>query len=545
MKSKKTSGIEVQPKINKEVLLSDLYMDVKNSDMSKDMTEEQIRNYTLDAYTKVSRSFESSFDKKKHFSINNYLDGAVGRTLRSMTLTKKYSSDTINKMLESPQYYKEELVRLGLYLYIRVQEYKGIVEYKSGMLTYSNVLRPHGLVDEEFDVDSYKKNLQFISDYNIASKFGKATKYLVREDVYFAYELSDGSGKNFIWKQLPSDYCVILGRDRFETYKVGFNFGYFDTYPNDLMTYPLEFQEKYAVHKAKRTASKVSNLNTLQGVEYIELDVNKAVAFKFDESVDFVLPYYSGLYIDMTRLLELKDLDMVNAISDNYKLVHQLIPLFTDTKAEDDYALSGDDIEGYHSNVRANVPEGIGVATTPMKLEGITLKTNVGSQEENIVSKHISNLMSGSGTSKILFNGNSTSAVGLEKNIQVDENMLFKLLRQYELYMNKRLFLYNKQSYKYRLQFLDHTYFNTEILFERYLKMGQFGFNTEFETSAVCGINQIDFINNCEVVDLLGIKDKMKPFQSSHTADGSGEQGSPKATGKLTDEGARSRDRGL
>lgn len=539
----------------KQILLSDLYMDYKQSEISKDLSDEEIRKNVTEIYTKVNSEFGKHFSKhgdKARFNINGFLDGVMNKMQRSMSIARKYDAKTINRIMEVPYSYKEELLRISIYFYMRVQEYKGIIEYKSNMLPYSYVVRPYD-VDESFNEAAYLKNLQFVKDYNISEKFGKATKKLVRDDVYFAYELPDESGRNYIWKELPADYCTILGRDRFGTYRVGFNMGYFDIYQEDLEKFPLEFRQKYEDYQGKKKNGKsktlLSNIRAINSsfdeYRFYELDNDKAIAFKFDESVDFVLPYFSGMFLDLIRLSELKDVEIISAISDNYKLIHQQVPMIKESQQEDDFAISGEYLEEFHRNLRDNVPEGIGVATTPMPVTGITLKSNVGSQEENIVTKHVSNLMTQSGTSALMFNGNSTSALGLNKNIQMDENTLFKLLRQYELFMTKRLFLYNKRTHKAHLQFLDHTHYNTEEVFNRYLKAGQYGIMPVFETAAVIGTEQIDFINNLKLMDKLGIMDMMKPFTSSHTQDGSEEAGGKKTERELSDDGAKSRERDL
>ena len=541
----------------KQILLSDLYLDYKNSEISKDLSEEDIRKNVTDIYTKVNSEFGKHFTKhgdKAKFNINGFLDGVMNKMQRSMSIARKYDAKTINRIMEVPSQYKEELLRISMYFYLRVQEYKGIIEYKSNMLPYSYVVRPYD-VDDKFDEKAYMRNLQFVKDYNVAEKFGKATKKLVRDDVYFAYELSDESGRNYLWKELPSDYCTILGRDRFGTYRVGFNMAYFDVYPEDVDKFPTEFKEKYADYQGKKKNGKSKNiLNNIRSInsnfdeyKFYELDNDKALAFKFDESVDFVLPYFSGMFLDLIRLSELKDVEILSAISDNYKLIHQQVPMLKETGQEDSFAISGEYLEEFHKNLRDNVPEGIGVATTPMPVTGITLKSNVGSQEENIVTKHVSNLLTQSGTSSLMFNGGSTSALGLNKNIQMDENTLFKLLRQYELFMTKRLFLYNKRTHKSHLQFLDHTYYNTEELFNRYLKAGQYGMMPIFEIASVVGTEQVDFINNVNLLDKLGIMEKMKPMVSSHTQDGSSENenGGKKTERELSDDGAKSRERDL
>ena len=534
----------------KELLLSDLYMDYKNSEISQGLSEEEIRKNVTDIYTKVNSEFSKNFSKhgdKARFSINGFLDGVMNKMQRSMTQPRKYDAKTINRIMEVPYNFKEELLRISMYFYIRVQEYKGIIEYKSNMLPYSYVVQPVK-VDDNFDEEIYYSNLTFAKDYNIASKFSKATKILIRDDVYFAYEMSDESGKNYLWKTLPSEYCTILGRDRFGTYRTGFDMRYFDNYPQDLQSFPPEFATKYNRYKAnKGTKKQVILTGDLDMNSIYELDNSKSIAFKFDETVDYVLPYFSGMFLDLVRLSELKDVEILSAISDNYKLIHQQVPLNDKSGQEDDFLISGEYLEGFHKNLRDNVPEGIGVATTPMPVTGITLKSNVGSAEENIVTKHVSNLLTQSGTSSILFNGNSTSALGLNKNIQVDENTLFRLLRQYELFMNKRLFLKNKNTHKFTLKFLDHTYFNTEELHARYLKGNQYGMMQVFELASVSGMQQIDFLNNLKVVNKLGILDMMKPLSSSHVQDGSSssEVGGKKTEAGLTDDGAISRERNL
>lgn len=540
----------------KEILLSDLYMDYIQSDISKGLTEEEIRKNVTDIYTKVNSSFNSAFSKhgdKARFDVNMFLDGVMGKMQRSTNVPRKYDALTINKIMEVPYRFKNDLLRMSMYFYIRTQEFKNIIEYKSNMLTYANVLYPSTIVDDSFDVDLYMKNLQFIKDYQIKSKFGIATKYLTRDDVFFGYEITDNSGKNFLWKKLPSEYCIILGRDRFETYRVGFDMRYFEQFPQDLQTFPIEFQQKFEEYtgKKRRGADKKSNptllTNDVELIAFMELSNDRAFAFKFDESVDYVLPYFSGMFLDLVRLSDLKDVTVLSDIADNYKLIHQEIPINKESGQEDDYLVSGDFLKGFHDNLRKNVPEGIGVATTPMKVTGITLKNGVGSYEDSLVSKHISTLLTQSGTSALLFNGSSTSAMGLNKNIQVDENMMFKVLRQYELFMRKRLVLFNKGSYKFDLKFLDHTHYNTEALFNNLLKAGQFGFNTEFEINAVLGRNQIDFINSGKVMDILGLKDKMIPLKSSHVGDAStsDEVGGKKTEEELTEDGAKSRDRDL
>lgn len=549
------------------MLISDLYMDYKKLDVCKDMTEEQILEKVEKVYSKSVSAFYGSTSKTKdgkkiRFSFNDFLDGMSSNMQRSMNVPRKYSAKQINTVLEAPYNYKDDLLRMAMYFYLKSQEYKGIIDYKTSMLTYSNTVYPSNMVDDNFNIEEYYKNIKFVENYNIRTKFDLATKIAMREDVFFAYEVTDNSGKNYLWKKLPSQYCKIIGQDRFETYRVSFDMSYFDTYPQDLQKFPDEFKRKYNAIKKEgsnkeskkglKTSSQnvLGNMNPLLEGKYVELDSNKAIAFKFDEGVDYVVPYYSAMFIDIIRLAELKDVEILSNVSDNYKLLHQLVPMNKDSGDEDDYLISGEDLKVYHDNLKASAPDGVGVATTPMAVTPITLKGNINSAEESISNNQLTKVLTQSGTSSLLFNGSSTSALGLNKNIQVDENLMFRMLRQLEKFMNKRLYYFNKETYKYHINMLDHTRFNTEAYMADLLKAGSAGFNTQFEVNAVLGRKQSDFINSGKLMSKLGIMEDMLPFKSSHVGDGSDNPNSGEVGGKLredelTDDGQKSRDRDL
>lgn len=535
-----------------DILLSDLYMDYSNSEISKGMTEEEIRNQVTNIYTKVNSSFDQSFYKdqnsnKAKFDVNNFLSNMMGNFGRYANTPRKFSAEQINRIMEVPYSHRDELLRMSMYFYIKTQEYKGIIDYKSSMLTHTSVMDVDNM--NNFDEQDYLDNLKFIDNYNLRSKLGQVTKLLVRDDVYFAYELSTNSKVNYTWKRLPNKYCRIIGKDRFETYRVGFDMSFFDTYPEQLKNFPDEFKEKHDALKVKNGKKKVTSLRDLGALigkpDFVELNPDKAIAFKFDQSVDFVLPYYSGLFLDLVRLSDLKDIEISGTISDNYKLLHQKVPMGKDANAINEFLITGDFLTGFHDNLASNAPKDVGTVTSPMDITPISLKGNVNSAEENLTSKHVANIFTGSGTSSLLFNGASTSSLGLSKNIIVDESLMFRVLRQYELYMKKRLYLRNNNTYKYSLRFLDHTHLNEEALMKTMMTTGSAGFNTQFEVNAILGRSQIAFINNSSVIQKLGLNDIMQPFKSSHVGDGSEENGGTKTEGELTEDGINSREREL
>jgi len=492
----------------KRTSMSQIYQEYVESEFSKGKTSQEIEEEVKSLYVEMNKNFEKNIQDMGdniRFDVGTFMNNALSQIFtRSYYNGSKYDPANIGYIIETPHKYKSQLINLSYFMYHKMQEFKTVLDYRATMPTYNYVVNPLKYV--EGIEEDFIKNLEFLEHYNISHKFNKITKKLFLQDVWFGYEIHDNS-YNFMYIELPIEYCNIIGIDRFETYRVAFNFTYFDNYPEQLQNYPEEFTVKYNSYKSSKGKSSPIK----------ELDSSKAIAFKFDEATEYVLPYYTGMFIDLLRLNNLKDVQIIGAISDNYKLLVQKIPMDTKTGKADKYLVNFDDAKEYHANVKSNVPKDVGVVTTPMEIEAVTLKNNVGSHDENIVKSHTANLLNSAGVSSLLFNGDTTSSVGLQYNIQVDENILFRLLRQYETFFRKRLFYFNKRTYKFTFNFLDQTHFNQDKVVERFLKAGQFGFN-KFYISSAMGISQLDLINGSKLERALGLHDLLEPLKSSHTS---------------------------
>ncbi len=477
---------------------------------------------------------ESQLEKLRaniHFDMSNYINSLdVGR--RRNKGLKKYTKEDVMLFLRNPDNYEAALRQISNYLYNMCQEYKNLIKHYSKMLTFDNILLPDIVNPKVYEdkkklLNSFYKNLQFIQDYNIKYKLGKVTDILVREDVYFAYEKTDG--ENFVWHQLPSNYCRIKGMDKYECYKFEFDFSYFNKRDVDINNYPIEFRNKY------------NNYQIRKANRWQEISIENGICFKFDESVMFGLPHFAGLFDELFRLEDIKELNEINNKVDNFKLIHQKIPMKTDSNAKPHEFLIDDKFAtGFHNNVKSNVPDGIGVATTPMELTPITLKRQ-DSHVEDIVSKELHNLMSGAGVSQILFN--SDGAVGLNRNLENTSTYMFPLLRQYATFFKKRLKMFNGKTYRWKIDFLYTTWYNQKDKIDQYLKNAQYGYN-KFFVSASLGIDQGNMLGLTELENALDLTDKMKPLSSSHTQNGDENTNHrpQKSENDLQDSGVRTRD---
>jgi len=468
------------------------------------------------------------------FSVDRFLQDVYSNSYQT-TPTRKYKKSDIKKFLQNPSQYEAALREVGSHLYYSVQEYKNLIHYFSKMLTFDSVLVPDTVDPTIYNnqkkiLASFYDNLQFLQDYNLKYKLGLVTDVIVKEDLWFGYERSDGAG-NYLWQRLPSNYCKMAGMDLFETYVYTFDFSYFDNKNVSLENYDSEFAEKYQKYRSNQ-------VNRWQ-----KLDGAKAICFKFDESVVFGLPSFSGMFEELFKLEEVKDLQETSNKVDNYKLLVQRIPMETgkDVKAGN-FLISETDAAKFHGGLRKNIPDGIGATTTPMEISAISLKSQ-NSGEEDLVAKETRNLFATAGVSQLVFSSKDGGSIGLSMSVKNDSTIMFSLLRQYETWCRKRFKLKNGASNKYRwkLNFLNITQYNKDEEFKKLIQSAQGGYSKLF-VSASLGLTQSDHLGLTELEDtILNITEKMKPLVSSHTQNGEGGK-PPIDEGNLSENGAKQRD---
>lgn len=486
---------------------------MENSNIDK----EKVDSLALLVYSTVKGIIENQTNEQSPsttFDVNAFRKNTVDRIYDSKAY--KYTKEQIRSYLLNPEKSEKIIRDVSLYLYQVIQEYKNVVNYYGKMLTHDFLLVPNKIVREVNDkkfINSFYDNLDFLENYNIKSKLSKIESILLREDFYYAYEISDG--ENFIWKQLPSDYCRILGLDEFECYTFEFDFSYFDK-RNSLKIddFPSEFKNKYNIYKSKSS------------MRWQELNQVNAICFKFDTSVLWGSPQFMALFISLLELEDYRDLMEDSTKTDNFKLISMSIPLNEKAEKVNQYMISLDHAKDFYNNARNNIGEKIGVIAHPFKdVKAINLNEN--KFDENIVAKAAKNIFDSVGMSQLLGNGGDSS-VGLERSINNDETLMFGLLRQYELFFKKRLSIFNAESkFKWKILFPDLTFYNRKDMFDTYMKAGQAGFN-KFYILASLGISQATFIalSNIENNQLRLVEDLLSVLSSNNSITSS--KGRPK-----------------
>ena len=157
---------------------------------------------------------------------------------------------------------------------------------------------------------------------------------------------------------------------------------------------------------------------------------------------------------------------------------------------------------------------------TPMPIDKISFeKSNTG--DTDTVAEAEDNLFSAAGVSSLLFNNRKASANALALSIKADQALTFGIVKSIESFVNRYL---HSQGFgkNFKVTFLDCSPFNRKELGDAYIKACQLGLPMVSFYCASQGLSQaeMDSMNFLED-DVLGIKQKFIPLQSSATQSGS------------------------
>jgi hypothetical protein len=439
----------------------DIYTTVKQQ--FPEITNEKLEEESKKIYEFEKEEFNKftfTKDGKNYFNINSFLNGVGDFKSLIKNSNRVVDKDAVANYVQFAPNKKNELMVTSYMLYNYIQEYKNLIRYYADMLLYRPVVSP---IDDITEVE-FIKGMKFLEGYNYKTKLIEITSKMLMQDIYFGYELSNRGETKKVLKEMPFKYCRIVSIDKYGVRLYQFDLSYFDTYGEEIKSFPREFKVAY---------NNYGNPKNSQD-KYFTPNVKKQFAFKFDVAVDYSLPFFTGIFIDMIRLQEIKTIATEANKSENYKLIWQKIPMDSKNGKKDQY-LIGADVTTFHSNLVNNSPEGVGTVTTPMDV-GVVSLSDSNNSSRDIVDRHFSNLMSSSGTSKLVFSSSSTGSTGVSSSIKMDEGTMYKVLRQYEAFFNRQ-FNYREGKNVLTVSFLNITIHNEDEVVDKYLKLAQSGYN--------------------------------------------------------------------
>lgn len=461
---------------------------------------------------------------------------------------KSYSKQDIRDALKAPKQNEKRLREISNFLFNSSSQYRRLVWYLSQMATFDYILEPSNITDRDMEKpedlkDKYKQTANRIETMNIKHEFQKIFEVAIREDVFYGYERE--ANNSYFIQRLDPEFCritsVVDGM-----YNFSFNFSYFDHSGNNLDNYPEEFRKLYKEYLSQKSDK---NWREKTGLDprWKELDFKKTVCVKVNQNDYTPIPPLAMVFEDVADIVEYKELKKAKTEIENYKLLIQKIPMRESSTENDDFTIDFDTARKFHQIVSQTLPEGIGLTTTPMEFDEVSFDKQYADVDNVETAER--DFWNSAGVSQFLFNSDKSSNAGIEKSVQTDEQLVFNLLRQLERWLNRKIKTKASMNNKFKVSFLETTYFNREKVFEKYLKASQFGVPVKSRLAASLGISPSAMISMASLEnDVLNFNENWVPLESSHTQNGSDptdEGGAPEVDDdELSPEGESTRENG-
>ena len=382
-----------------------------------------------------------------------------------------------------------------------------IIFYKSNILTYD-----HFLVAR--DMSKYKKKAKLEKDYlkavieldkyNIKAFCRWVEEEVIRKGEVYTYKQV---GDNITYFRIPNQSCKITHMD-------GMMQGYaikLDDITNDtLPAYPTDIQKIYTKYKN----GQLKNDPNLLKNNYYKLPIGNAVAFTVDLYESKNAPYYASLLLDLSRIGDLNDLNMETALSDNFKLIHQLLP-----SEDGEINIDFETADMYHRALKNELPQGVGGLSSPYPLTALTLNSNNTSTNYSYLTQLKNNLYNSSGVDSSLFNSeNRSSTQSVVYASIIDSLFAFNLLERIKIWLNYD-FLSNSALKNFKIEFCDSTYYNKDSKAQNAINQATTWFS-RLEMLALQGYTPLDAYNILKMESIMDFDEYITPLMNSHTMSG-------------------------
>lgn len=443
----------------------------------------------------------------------------------------KYKKEDILKWLESPSSPSSEknLREASNFMYDHSGHYRRLCNFFALMSQLAYIVLPYKFPEEKFDADKFKKKYKTTIDLlevmSIKHEYQKAISAMVRDGISYNYEYS--TNDSYYLRKLDPQYCTISSIED-GVLCVGFNFAYFNKYPEKLLQFGDEFVAKYEIYKSNSKK------------QWQELDSKYAFALKMDESIDYNIPFFASLLPMLYDIEDYKALEKNSKEQDNYKLLSLDLPLTDDGSYKYDY----NEAVKFYNMMASALPSWVGLVLSPMKVNEYAFNKTNATNTTNSVANAESEYWNAAGVSELLFNSEKSSSATIGNSIKTDEEIIFSIHRQIERVINKRL-KQESGNYKFKINILDTTIFSKKDYLDNLLKASTYGVPVKLAICSMFGYSPSDTYGMTMLEEILDLVGKWKPMQSSNTQNtgSNSEGGRPNVDDdKLSDAGAATRD---
>lgn len=461
----------------------------------------------------------------------------IGKTYRKTVST--FDKEKLRTYLQNIGSNEKNLRALSWYLLYRSHIYYRIICFYSQMfcLDCRSIIPKYDLVKENKPdkvLKAYQNTLEAVSAMRLQQEFYPIIFTCFVQDIYYGVMLKDDTG--VFHMQLPADYCKISGKFMTGDFSYVFDATWLRNRQELIEYLPELFEEPWNNYQ-----------NT--GEKWQTLPPETQVCMKFRaEDYELIIPAFVGIFNSIINLADLEDIQQAGDEASIYKMLWYELETISGSKTVDDWKIDPELALPYFDKFSDNVPEYIATAVIPGQIHEIDFD-NDNATDTTKVAKATEQVLNTAGGAEVL-NGatiNNTYAFKMA-SIANTEFAISSLLPQIQSWVMRMLGYENADEC--RVRFMPISVYTKADYREQLLSSGQYGLPTKLAVNTLNGFNEKDTLAmNYVEEELLGLSEKLRPFNSSYTQSGTEDgytsevgQGRPKKDeGDLSDSGERSR----
>lgn len=435
----------------------------------------------------------------------------------SKTYTK-FNKESYRSAIENPIGNEKILRELSQFLERVSMPYRRILWYYASIPRFYWSLIPKMSLfdppDEQEVLDKYEEMCKTIENMALPQEMKNVIFFALRDGAFYGFTYEDDN--SIFIHRLDPNYCRPVQIEA-GVFNFAFDLSYFKKYPQALETWDPIFATMYAAYEKDTT-----------NMRWQIVDPQRSICIKPDADLDEVLPFFVGIFEALIDLIDARTLQRNKDVIENYKLIIQKIPMFSESggKDLDDFKLEVETVLAFNQQLADSIPENVGYATTPMEIETIDFKPDDTSSD--LISTSMKTVFDDSGVSQMLFNSERSGSVGLDASIKTDISLSWILVEAIERWL-KRFIGYRTSSIDFSFEILDVNVFNKDAAIDMELKLANSGVPNKVKLAATAGISPSNLMSAQMFENqILKVHENWIPLQTSYTM--SSDVGRPEST---------------
>lgn len=444
---------------------------------------------------------------------------------------KEISGEALAKIMSDPTSQSELTTAYAQWLQFAEAITKRTLSYMGNLLPFDYTFvctnAPKDRNDKEYLKDKQIVK-DFLSRFDVKGEFSKVYRISVLKDAYFGIFRMD-AGNNYVFQELPSNYCLITGRSADYGFVYDFDMTWFLKQGLSMDQYPEAMKKLWHNVFDGKGGKDYDPSNPLN-----ERDASFAtwgqtsplisdggfVCFKFNTDTTAIIPFVAPLFNDAILKNFKRQLQNNQDIIASQKILVGLIPLLKNQKSgevKDAVSMSPPLLRQYLGMLKQGLSDAIKVSGVPfsdLKDINYTLPT------KNIYTEANDNLAANSGvTSGLIYTSEKSTAQETLLSSEIDSNMAMQAYPQYATWLSS---VVNSLTTKYKFKFtFEGVNFsnNRKERLDTALRLADKGIVLKQKIASAIGVNVFDLDEMLESGQEDGFRDNLYLLLNSNTKD--------------------------